>query len=80
MVTFIDTHAHLNSKQFDADLRKVITSSKKAGVKKIVVPGFDLPTSIKSLNIANQYNGFCFGTVGIHPYHANKISDLFVQY
>jgi TatD DNase family protein len=77
MLTFIDTHAHLNSKQFDADLKKVITSSKKAGVKKIIVPGFDFPTSIKSLNIAGQFKGVCFGTCGIHPYHANKISDLF---
>lgn len=77
MITFIDTHAHLNSKHFDADLGRVITSSKKAGVKKIIVPGFDLATSIKSLNMANRYEGVCYGTCGIHPYHANKISDLY---
>ncbi len=77
MVTFIDTHAHLNSKQFDHDLRKVITSSKKAGVKKIIVPGFDLPTSRKSAAIAEKYKGVCFNTCGIHPYHANKIFDLY---
>lgn len=77
MLTFIDTHAHLNSKQYDADLSKVITSSKKAGIKKIIVPGFDLPTSIKSLDIAKTYSNYCFGTCGIHPYHANKVSDLY---
>lgn len=77
MLTFIDTHAHLNSKQFDADLSKVITSSKKAGIKNIIVPGFDLFTSVKSLEIANKYAGYCYGTCGIHPYHANKIHDLF---
>ena len=77
MLTFIDTHAHLNSKQFDADLPKVITSSKKAGIKKIIVPGFDLATSTKSMVIARQYKNYCFGTCGIHPYHANKVYDLF---
>ena len=77
MLTFIDTHAHLNSKQYDADLPKVITSSKKAGVKRIIVPGFDLSTSAKSLGIARQYKNYCFGTCGIHPYHANKVYDLY---
>lgn len=77
MLTFIDTHAHLNSKQYDLDLEKVITSSKKAGVKKIIVPGFDIFTSLKSIEIAKKYNGYCFGTCGIHPYHANKVYDLF---
>lgn len=77
MLNFIDTHAHLNSKQFDADLRKVITSSKKAGISNIIIPGFDLPTSIKSVEIAKKYRDYCFGTVGIHPYHANKVYDLY---
>lgn len=76
MLTFVDTHCHLNSKEYDGDLQKVITSSKKAGVKKMVVPGFDLPTSIKSANIAHTYKNVCFGTCGIHPYHANKVYDL----
>ncbi len=77
MLTFIDTHAHLNSKQFDADIAKVITSAKKARIAKIIVPGFDLPTSVKSVGIARTYNNYCYGTCGIHPYHANKVMDLY---
>lgn len=77
METFIDTHAHLNSKQFDEDLGRVITSSKKAGVKKIIVPGFDIPTSMKSISMARKYPGVIFATCGIHPYHANKVADLY---
>lgn len=75
-LTFVDTHCHLNSKQFDEDLHKVVTSSKKAGVKKMIVPGFDIHTSIKSIAIAEKYKDACFATVGIHPYHAAKIHDL----
>lgn len=77
MVTFIDTHAHLCSKQFDDDIKEVVTSSKKAGVKKIIVPGFDLFTSEKAGKIAREFKGVCFATCGIHPYHANKVTDLF---
>ena len=77
MITFIDTHCHLNSKQFDEDLSKVVTSSKKAGITKMIVPGFDMHTSIKSIAIAEKYKGSCYATVGIHPYHAGRVHDLF---
>ncbi|MBI2611777.1 TatD family hydrolase [Candidatus Gottesmanbacteria bacterium] len=76
MLTFVDTHCHLNSKQFDEDLPKIITSSKKAGIAKMIVPGFDMHTSIKAIAIAEKYKGTCFATVGIHPYHASKVHDL----
>lgn len=76
MLTFIDTHAHLNSKQYNLDLVRVITSAKKAGVKKIIVPGFDIQTSEKSSIIAQRYKDYCYATCGIHPYHANKVTDL----
>ncbi len=77
MLSFVDTHCHINSKQYDDDLPKVITSCKKAGIKKMIVPGFDMFTSAKAVLISQQYPGLCFATIGIHPYHANKFTDLY---
>ena len=38
---FIDTHVHLNADQYEEDLQEVIDRALEAGVKKMVVVGFD---------------------------------------
>lgn len=71
----IDTHAHLNFKAFNKDLDKVIDRASKAGVEKIIIPGAKIDSSIKAVEIANNYLS-CYASVGIHPHHANEINTL----
>ena len=68
---FVDTHAHLFFKDFENDLRDVISRARDAGVEYIVCPGTDLETSRKSVELAEQFE-MVFAAVGFHPHDAKK--------
>jgi len=70
-----DTHCHLNFKAFKNSYDQVIKDAYKVGVKNIVIPGTDIETSQKAVEIAEKYNGV-YATVGIHPHHANVGADF----
>ena len=69
-----DTHCHLNFSAFDGILEETIFEAKKAGVEKFVVPGTDVETSKKAVEIAKKYEGV-YAAVGIHPHHVFKIKN-----
>lgn len=69
----IDTHAHLNFKAFNKDLKKLIEEAVENGVEKIIIPGANIDSSSKAAKIANNFPS-CYATVGIHPHHLYSIS------
>ena len=74
-----DTHCLLNFKAFKNSYDQVIKDAYKVGVKNIVIPGTDIETSQKAVEIAEKYNGV-YAAVGIHPHHVyqdqkSKIKD-----
>lgn len=71
---YIDTHAHLNFHAFDKDLNAVIDRAKKNGVKKIIIPGAKIDSSVKALHISEKYPGL-FAAVGIHPHHVSEFVE-----
>ncbi len=71
---YIDTHAHLYMKEFQADLDEVIGRAVDAGVDHIVCPGTDLETSRESVAIADKYP-MVYACVGIHPHDAAKADE-----
>ncbi len=48
-----DTHCHLNFQAFEGRVESVIKAAKESGVNHIVIPGTDLATSKKAIEIAN---------------------------
>ncbi len=67
-----DTHCHLNFKAFDKNLDDVINRAKEVGVENIVIPGTDVATSKKAVEIAEKYEEI-YAAVGIHPHHVFEI-------
>jgi TatD DNase family protein len=65
---FIDTHSHLNFKEFDQDFEAVIERASLAGVNRMIVVGSDIKNSKKAIELANK-NHHLFASVGIHPIH-----------
>ncbi|QMS85382.1 TatD family hydrolase [Candidatus Xianfuyuplasma coldseepsis] len=70
----IDTHVHLNSKQFVNTVNDVIERAVKNDVKIMIVVGYDIPTNKKAIALARQYP-FIYATVGYHPTEAKNITD-----
>lgn len=63
----IDTHTHLDGEEFKNDLAETIQRAKDAGVEKVFLPAIDLPSSRRIIDICQQYPGYCYGMIGIHP-------------
>ncbi|NLY89048.1 MAG: TatD family hydrolase [Firmicutes bacterium] len=66
---FFDTHCHLNDDAYHDDLEEVIGRARQQGVGYILVPGYDLPSSVRAVELARQYEGV-FAAVGVHPHDA----------
>ncbi|MCX7880977.1 MAG: TatD family hydrolase [Patescibacteria group bacterium] len=69
-----DTHCHLNFKAFKNRVKEVIEEAKKAGVNYFVVPGSDVETSKKAVEIAKNYSNV-YAAVGIHPHHTYQYQE-----
>ncbi len=69
----VDTHAHLDFRQFKHDLDAVLDRAWQAGVTAIVTIGIDLETSRAAIALAEAHERV-FATVGFHPHDA-KIAD-----
>ena len=66
----IDTHCHLNFQAFATDLPDVVRRAKQNGVEQFIVPGTDLISSKKAIDLSLAYPDAIFASIGIHPHHA----------
>ena len=71
MTEFIDTHAHLDGEEFDADRRDVINRAREAGCRAIMLPAIDIVSSKRILALCQDYPGFLFPMIGLHPEEVN---------
>lgn len=69
-----DTHAHLDSVDFENDLGSVVKNLLDSGVNFVVDPGCDLPTSKKSIELSSKYD-FIYSAIGFHPHEAKYMND-----
>jgi TatD DNase family protein len=65
----IDTHCHLNFKDLLPKLEQVLSQAESVGVKKFIVPGADLVSSRKAVELADKHRQI-YAAVGVHPHHA----------
>jgi len=72
----VDTHAHLNFKDYKDDLDQVVKRSVKGGVKKIICVSSNLEESEKSIEIAQKYPKIVFPAIGIHPQQTDPEIEL----
>jgi TatD DNase family protein len=73
MLPLFETHCHLNHPQFEADGDAVLTRAREAGVERLVVIGYDLPSSRRAAEMARPEEGL-FSTAGVHPHDADTWS------
>ena len=75
----IDSHCHLEQKDFDADLEMVISRCKAIGMKGIVSVCAAPLDFEKTLQIAKRFPDFIFPVAGIHPEYVKEISQEAVE-
>jgi TatD DNase family protein len=69
----IDTHCHLEMKEFSPDLDAVITRAKDSGIEAIVTIGSDIGGCRGALELSAKYD-FIYAAIGIHPHDARDFS------
>src|SRR5260221_14771618 len=77
---FVDSHAHLEMEQFDADRELMIARARDGGIEKLVAIGSGTgPGSLDcGIQLAEQHE-FIYATIGIHPHEAKLATDADFQ-
>ena len=65
---YFDSHAHLDDAHFDGDRAAILDDLKNHGVTMVMNVGCDLPSSERSVHLAEQYP-FVYAAAGVHPDH-----------
>ncbi|HOU35744.1 MAG TPA: TatD family hydrolase [Candidatus Omnitrophota bacterium] len=68
-VELIDTHAHLDFSDYDADRDEVVRRAAEHGVRRIINIGSSLRGSVNSVELAKRYPDI-YAVVGCHPHDA----------
>lgn len=72
LITMFDTHCHLNFKRYKKSLPEVIKNAHDSGISLIVIPGTDVKTSKRAVEIAEEID-WLYAAVGIHPHHVYNL-------
>lgn len=70
----IDTHAHLDYSEFEADLDDVLRRAEAAGVTRIITIGTSVESSHRAVALAEKYPQV-YAVVGVHPTNAADAGD-----
>jgi TatD DNase family protein len=72
----IDSHAHIQGKEYAGEAEAVISRAREAGVEKIIVVGGagDLSSNQAAVALADSY-GNLYATVGMHPHDAKDVGE-----
>lgn len=74
---FVDSHAHIDGEEYDADRDDVVTRAREAGVRAILNVGTGDPQSgslERAVEVAERYEGV-YAAVGVHPHDARLFDD-----
>ena len=63
---FFDSHAHYNDEKFNEDREQIIEETYKEGITKFVCAGYNIPSSLHSLELSKKYE-FIYSICGISP-------------
>ena len=70
----IDTHAHYDDEQFDADREELLGSMEAGGIGLIVNAGSTVASWDKIVELTEKYP-FVYGAVGVHPDEVGELDE-----
>ena len=75
MITFIDSHAHLNDEAFNEDREQIINSCFGAGVKQIIEIACETNEWQPAVELCEKYKGQIYAAASIHPINAEQFNE-----
>lgn len=75
----IDSHCHIDAREYDADRDDVVARAKAAGVEHVVVVGLwregeGVASARRAIDVAAASNGYASATVCIHPHDVAAVT------
>ncbi|MDP2911931.1 MAG: TatD family hydrolase [Candidatus Omnitrophota bacterium] len=74
----IDTHCHLDFKDFEDDRDAVLKRSRDIGIGVIINVGSSMEGTARSIELAAE-NDFIYAAAGIHPHEADKVREADIK-
>ena len=74
----VDVHCHLNFHSFKKDYESVIENALKLGITNIINVGTSLESSLHAVELSQKHKEL-FAIVGIHPHHADKLENNWLE-
>ena len=70
----VDSHAHLESREFSADLDEVMARARAAGIGEILNVGYDPGSIEETVSLTERFEEI-HGALGIHPHNAKEYGE-----
>ena len=70
----VDAHCHVNAERFGDDAEEVLEAARRAGVERILVPGWNVASCERARELAEAVAWIDIA-VGVHPHDAAKVDD-----
>ncbi len=74
----IDTHSHIDFKEFDKDREEVIARFFDGGGEKLINVGCDMNSCARTLELAGKYENI-YASIGIHPHDADTVNEYLLK-
>ena len=71
-MSMIDTHTHLYSEEFSADIEQIISRAGAAGVTTMYMPAIDSTYHEAMFQLEARYPGQCIAMMGLHPCYVKE--------
>ena len=75
MISFIDSHAHLNDEAFNEDREQIISACFNAGVKQMIEIACEVQEWQQALDLCKKYQGQIYAAASIHPINAEQLTE-----
>jgi TatD DNase family protein len=72
LMRLIDSHGHLQARVFTYDAARVLDDARRAGLERLMAPGWDAPTSVAGVGLASELG--VLTSVGFHPHIAGEVT------
>ena len=70
----IDTHCHLDFKDFDPDRDAVLDRAREKGIARIINVGSSIEGTRRAVELSKKYD-IVYASAGIHPHDASSATD-----